>query len=223
MTWPWVRCTWDRRIGSQASNAPPSSRIESKLRPASTWFRTMLTCRSTRPFAVVPGAQAQVDWGDEGDLLAHVGIPHVYSFHLVLAHSRDAVASGHGQPVHRRYMPPRQTSHQLGGRLRSTAVPKIRASGARWTMELALSWSGVIEEGRWPRSSTPATYVCVCGDVTTLPRTTAITPPLGPLEMLPGDPPGYPPDSRSPSALDPQRRDRVLRKAVVNHRAVIQH
>ena len=34
MTWPWVRCTWDRRIGSQASNAPSSSRIESKLRPA---------------------------------------------------------------------------------------------------------------------------------------------------------------------------------------------
>jgi transposase len=27
-----------------------------------------------RRFEVVPGAQAQVDWGDEGDLLAHVGI-----------------------------------------------------------------------------------------------------------------------------------------------------
>jgi hypothetical protein len=37
----------------------------------------------------VPGAQAQVDWGDEGDLLAHVGIPTVYSFHMVLSHSRD--------------------------------------------------------------------------------------------------------------------------------------
>jgi hypothetical protein len=47
-----VRCTWDRRIGSQASNAPLSSRVESKLRPAITWFRTMLTCRSTRPFPV---------------------------------------------------------------------------------------------------------------------------------------------------------------------------
>ena len=42
-----------------------------------------------RRFEVVPGAQAQVDWGDEGDLLAHVGIPHVYSFHMVLSHSRD--------------------------------------------------------------------------------------------------------------------------------------
>ena len=42
-----------------------------------------------RRFEVVPGAQAQVDWGDEGDLLAHVGIPTVYSFHLVLSHSRD--------------------------------------------------------------------------------------------------------------------------------------
>ena len=42
-----------------------------------------------RRFEVVPGAQAQVDWGDEGDLLAHVGIPTVYSFHMVLSYSRD--------------------------------------------------------------------------------------------------------------------------------------
>jgi transposase len=42
-----------------------------------------------RRFEVVPGAQAQVDWGDEGDLLAHVGIPRIYSFHMVLSHSRD--------------------------------------------------------------------------------------------------------------------------------------
>jgi transposase len=42
-----------------------------------------------RRFEVVPGAQAQVDWGDEGDLLAHVGIKNVYSFHLTLSHSRD--------------------------------------------------------------------------------------------------------------------------------------
>ena len=42
-----------------------------------------------RRFEVVPGAQAQVDWGDEGDLLAHVGVSTVYSFHMVLSHSRD--------------------------------------------------------------------------------------------------------------------------------------
>lgn len=42
-----------------------------------------------RRFEIVPGAQAQVDWGDEGDLLAHVGIGHVYSFHMTLSHSRD--------------------------------------------------------------------------------------------------------------------------------------
>jgi len=42
-----------------------------------------------RRFEVVPGAQAQVDWGDEGDLLAHVGIPSVYSFHMTLSYSRD--------------------------------------------------------------------------------------------------------------------------------------
>ena len=42
-----------------------------------------------RRFEVVPGAQAQVDWGDEGDVLGHVGIGNVYSFHMVLSHSRD--------------------------------------------------------------------------------------------------------------------------------------
>jgi transposase len=42
-----------------------------------------------RRFEVVPGAQAQVDWGDEGGILAHVGIPRVYSFHMVLSYSRD--------------------------------------------------------------------------------------------------------------------------------------
>jgi transposase len=42
-----------------------------------------------RRFEVVPGAQAQVDWGEEGDLLGHVGISTVYSFHMVLSYSRD--------------------------------------------------------------------------------------------------------------------------------------
>jgi transposase len=42
-----------------------------------------------RRFEVVPGAQAQVDWGDEGGILAHMGIPKVHSFHMVLSYSRD--------------------------------------------------------------------------------------------------------------------------------------
>lgn len=42
-----------------------------------------------RRFEVSPGAQAQVDWGDEGGVLAHVGIRAVYSFHLTLSYSRD--------------------------------------------------------------------------------------------------------------------------------------
>ncbi|WP_425348014.1 hypothetical protein [Streptomyces durhamensis] len=33
-----------------------------------------------RRFEVVPGAQAQVDWGGEGKVLADVGIPKVYSW-----------------------------------------------------------------------------------------------------------------------------------------------
>lgn len=42
-----------------------------------------------RRFEVVAGAQAQVDWGEEGGLLAHVGIRSVYSFHMTLSYSRD--------------------------------------------------------------------------------------------------------------------------------------
>jgi transposase len=42
-----------------------------------------------RRFETVPGAQAQVDWGDEGGILAHAGIGRVYSFHMTLSYSRD--------------------------------------------------------------------------------------------------------------------------------------
>src|SRR3954470_15823943 len=42
-----------------------------------------------RRFETVPGAQAQVDWGDEGDLLAHVGLAPTYSFHMTLSYSRE--------------------------------------------------------------------------------------------------------------------------------------
>jgi transposase len=41
-----------------------------------------------RRFEVVPGAQAQVDWGDEGKIPAHVGIEKVYWFHMTLSYSR---------------------------------------------------------------------------------------------------------------------------------------
>ena len=40
-----------------------------------------------RRFATLPGAQAQVDWGHEGDLLGDGTT--VYSFHMVLSFSRD--------------------------------------------------------------------------------------------------------------------------------------
>lgn len=42
-----------------------------------------------RQFEVIPGAQAQVDWGDEGKILAHMGIAKVYSFHRTPSYSRD--------------------------------------------------------------------------------------------------------------------------------------
>jgi transposase len=42
-----------------------------------------------RRFEVLPGAQAQVDWGDEGELQTATGPLRVSSFHLTLAYSRD--------------------------------------------------------------------------------------------------------------------------------------
>lgn len=42
-----------------------------------------------RRFEVLPGAQAQVDWGDEGIVEGESGPVHVYSFHMTLAYSRD--------------------------------------------------------------------------------------------------------------------------------------
>jgi transposase len=42
-----------------------------------------------RRFEVLPGSQAQVDWGDEGTISTPQGELHVYSFHMVLSHSRD--------------------------------------------------------------------------------------------------------------------------------------
>jgi transposase len=42
-----------------------------------------------RRFEVLPGAQAQVDWGDEGFLDTPDGPLHVWSFHMTLSFSRD--------------------------------------------------------------------------------------------------------------------------------------
>ena len=50
---------------------------------------------STRPpalhrrFETLPGAQAQVDWGDEGMIDTPTGRRKVYSFHMTLSYSRD--------------------------------------------------------------------------------------------------------------------------------------
>lgn len=42
-----------------------------------------------RRFEVAPGSQAQVDWGEEDPITTPLGILPVYSFHMVLSHSRD--------------------------------------------------------------------------------------------------------------------------------------
>jgi len=42
-----------------------------------------------RRFEVLAGAQAQVDWGDEGELQTAGGPLPAYSFHMVLSYSRD--------------------------------------------------------------------------------------------------------------------------------------
>jgi transposase len=43
-------------------------------------------------FATIAGAQAQVDWGDEGTIPTPLGDVPVYSFHMVLSYSRDPFA-----------------------------------------------------------------------------------------------------------------------------------
>ncbi len=42
-----------------------------------------------RRFEVLPGSQAQVDWGDEGVRMTEHGPQKVYSFHMTLSNSRD--------------------------------------------------------------------------------------------------------------------------------------
>src|SRR6266508_3169493 len=42
-----------------------------------------------RRFEVLPGAQAQVDWGDEGEIATATGPLRVSSFHMTLSYSRD--------------------------------------------------------------------------------------------------------------------------------------
>jgi transposase len=42
-----------------------------------------------RRFEVLAGAQAQVDWGDEGELVTAIGPLRVFSFHMTLSYSRD--------------------------------------------------------------------------------------------------------------------------------------
>jgi transposase len=42
-----------------------------------------------RRFEVLPGAQAQVDWGDEGEIQTTTGSLSVSSFHMTLSYSRD--------------------------------------------------------------------------------------------------------------------------------------
>lgn len=69
---------------SSSATRPPRPRIAEEL-----GFTPRELAKLHRRFEVVPGAQAQVDWGDEGGILAHVGIPKVYSFHMVLSYSRD--------------------------------------------------------------------------------------------------------------------------------------
>lgn len=64
-------------------------RVKVFLAEVRPWIAAELAAEDENPltglhrrFQVVPGVQAQIDWGDEGDLLSHVGIANVYSFHM---------------------------------------------------------------------------------------------------------------------------------------------
>ncbi len=57
-----------------------------------------------RRFEVLPGAQAQVDWGDEGEIQTATGPLRVSSFHLTLAYSRDPFCCFTAKTVVRRHV-----------------------------------------------------------------------------------------------------------------------
>lgn len=71
-----------QRVKMYVAEARPRIRAELGIEPDAL-------ANLHRRFEVTPGAQAQVDWGDEGGVLAHVGVDRVYSFHMVLSYSRD--------------------------------------------------------------------------------------------------------------------------------------
>src|SRR4029434_3826220 len=51
-----------------------------------------------RRFEVLPGAQAQVDWGDEGEIQTQHGPLQAFSFHMTLAYSLLMSGSSKGDP-----------------------------------------------------------------------------------------------------------------------------
>jgi hypothetical protein len=61
-------------------------RLVEQYRFAGIYQRVTLLAGLHRRFDVVPSVQTQVDWGDDGSILAHVGIAKVYSFHMVLSY-----------------------------------------------------------------------------------------------------------------------------------------
>jgi transposase len=73
-----------QRTKMYCAEARPRIAAELAAQAGDGWLRGL-----RRRFETVPGAQAQVDWGSEGPILAHAGIGKVYSFHMVLSYSRD--------------------------------------------------------------------------------------------------------------------------------------
>jgi transposase len=86
---------WERLV-DQYGFAGTYQRVKLHVAEARPRIAAELACQDEnrlsglhRRFETIPGAQAQVDCGDEGGILAHVGIAAVYSFHMVLSYSRD--------------------------------------------------------------------------------------------------------------------------------------
>jgi transposase len=70
-----------QRVKEYVARRRPQILAELGIRPAADQMH--------RRIEVIPGSQAQVDWGEEDPIQTPDGPVKVYSFHMVLSHSRD--------------------------------------------------------------------------------------------------------------------------------------
>src|SRR5512132_2251132 len=153
-----------------------------------------------RRFEVLPGAQAQVDWGDEGELQTPTGPLSVSSFHMTLSYSRDPFCCftaskdlGSFWDCHRRAF-----ATSAASRPRSSTTAPRRSSAAMWaagrpprcTRKPSRSLATTASRSGWPPPIEPRpkavwnarsrSSAAMCWPVAASPRLASWTPPSRP-------------------------------------------